>query len=80
MSMENCPITLDFTHQKLDEVPQEILDNGQILEELYLDQNDIELMPKVALFSIQLLFYCKIDEKLCVFAKIKNISSLGIQI
>jgi hypothetical protein len=26
-----------------------------------------------------LLFYCKIDE-LCVFAKIKNISSLGIQI
>jgi hypothetical protein len=27
-----------------------------------------------------LLFYCKIDEKLCVFAKIKNISSLGIQI
>ena len=56
--MENNPIVLDCTHQKLDEVPQEILDNGQMLEELYLDQNDIELIPKVAIFNIRLQFYC----------------------
>ncbi len=48
---------LDYSHKKLDEVPQEILDNGRMLEELYLDSNDIELIPKVAILYI-CSFYC----------------------
>ena len=45
--MEENPIILDYSHKKLDEVPREILDCGRMLEELYLDSNEIELIPKV---------------------------------
>ena len=49
--MEEPPTILDYSHKKLDEVPQEIVDNGRMLEELYLDSNDIELIPKVSYYT-----------------------------
>ena len=55
--MEENPIILDYSHKKLDEVPREILDSGRMLEELYLDSNDIELIPKVAI-SYVCAFHC----------------------
>ena len=64
--MEENPIILDYSHKKLDEVPQEILDNGRMLEELNLDSNNIELLPKVA-NSIIYLFIL-----LCFYILMKN--------
>lgn len=64
--MDEEPIILDYSHKKLDEVPQEILDNGRMLEELYLDCNDIELLPKVSTlyFLLHIHVQCLADQNL----------------
>ncbi|XP_028417661.1 erbin-like [Dendronephthya gigantea] len=68
-TMDEEPIILDYSHRKLDEVPQEILDNGRMLEELYLDCNDIELLPK-KLFSLpKLKILAVVDNNLCELSK-----------
>lgn len=68
--MEENPTILDYSHKKLDEVPQEILDNGRMLEELNLDSNNIELLPKVAIqyyIFVHFTVFLYIDEKCLVY-------------
>uniref|UniRef100_A0A672LL79 PDZ domain-containing protein n=1 Tax=Sinocyclocheilus grahami TaxID=75366 RepID=A0A672LL79_SINGR len=53
---EEEPITsLDYSHCSLEQVPKEIFSFEKTLEELYLDANQIEELPK-QLFNCQLLY------------------------
>lgn len=49
--MEENETIVDYSRRKLTKVPQEVLVRGRELEELYLDSNSIEILPKV----------CKLD-------------------
>ncbi|MEQ2216752.1 hypothetical protein XENOCAPTIV_021711 [Xenoophorus captivus] len=54
---------LDYSHCSLQQVPKEIFSFERTLEELYLDANQIEELPKVALACMfihfcLLLFFC----------------------
>uniref|UniRef100_A0A673GYZ5 Protein LAP2-like n=1 Tax=Sinocyclocheilus rhinocerous TaxID=307959 RepID=A0A673GYZ5_9TELE len=53
---EEDPVTsLDYSHCSLEQVPKEIFSFEKTLEELYLDANQIEELPK-QLFNCQLLY------------------------
>uniref|UniRef100_A0A671L4I6 Protein LAP2-like n=1 Tax=Sinocyclocheilus anshuiensis TaxID=1608454 RepID=A0A671L4I6_9TELE len=53
---EEEPVTsLDYSHCSLEQVPKEIFSFEKTLEELYLDANQIEELPK-QLFNCQLLY------------------------
>ena len=41
----------DFSRSKLTKVPEAVLNRGRHLEELYLDSNNIELLPKVCILT-----------------------------
>lgn len=44
---EETVTTLDYSHCSLEQVPKEIFTFEKTLEELYLDANQIEELPKV---------------------------------
>lgn len=46
---------LDYSHCSLQQVPKEIFSFERTLEELYLDANQIEELPKVRLKGLQLV-------------------------
>lgn len=48
---------LDYSHCSLQQVPKEIFSFERTLEELYLDANQIEELPKVALMHMFTSFY-----------------------
>ncbi|NP_001180472.1 erbin [Danio rerio] len=52
---EETVTTLDYSHCSLEQVPKEIFSFEKTLEELYLDANQIEELPK-QLFNCQLLY------------------------
>lgn len=49
---EETVTTLDYSHCSLEQVPKEIFTFEKTLEELYLDANQIEELPKVSLSRV----------------------------
>lgn len=45
--MDENEAIVDYSRKKLRKVPQEALVRGLAVEELYLDSNSIEILPKV---------------------------------
>lgn len=49
---EETVTTLDYSHCSLEQVPKEIFTFEKTLEELYLDANQIEELPKLDQFPV----------------------------
>ncbi|XP_076159796.1 erbin isoform X2 [Alosa pseudoharengus] len=74
---EEAVTSLDYSHCSLEHVPKEIFSFEKTLEELYLDANQIEELPK-QLFNCQLLYRLSMpDNDLTVLpAAIANLTNL----
>ncbi|XP_036384728.1 erbin isoform X2 [Megalops cyprinoides] len=74
---EETVTSLDYSHCSLEQVPKEIFSFEKTLEELYLDANQIEELPK-QLFNCQLLYRLSLpDNDLTVLpAAIANLVNL----
>lgn len=60
---EETVTSLDYSHCSLEQVPKEIFTFEKTLEELYLDANQIEELPKVPLLLYRFHIFHDTDDK-----------------